>query len=377
MSEDVDQNSKTQEPTERRVHDAFEEGQFAHAPEIEVVAILSAAYGAFLMFGKSLGMQVSEQTAFIFSHLSQWELNEDTVCFGLMQGITQGLSLTLPIMMACFLAAISAGGMQTQFRLTPKVLQLKWSRLNPIAGFKRLFSADALIRFVIDLLKFIVIGGVLYAFIISILDDPIFHFKVPVIYIGDFVFNISTAFLGRLISVLGIVAAVNYFYQKRKVMKDLRMTLQELKEEHKMMEMSPELKSARRKMAKKLLTRQMLDQIPLADVIVTNPTHYAVVLKYERGKDDAPIILAKGENQFAKRIIAIGLEHQVPRIENPPVARLLYKFGKVGNIIPFELYQLVAEILAYVYKTHKYYFHRLKAKRMHTPPNSHTIKDPM
>jgi flagellar biosynthetic protein FlhB len=117
-------------------------------------------------------------------------------------------------------------------------------------------------------------------------------------------------------------------------------------------------------MARRLMQRQMLSAVKTADVVVTNPTHFAVALKYERGKDRAPVVLAKGENRFAQRIKALAAEHGVPTVENKPIARLLFAMGKVGEAIPTELYQAVAEILAVVYRLHRYYFHRLKSRRL-------------
>ena len=111
------------------------------------------------------------------------------------------------------------------------------------------------------------------------------------------------------------------------------------------------------------MQKQMLNAVPTADVVITNPTHFAVALKYERGRDKAPVVLAKGERLFAKRIKALAAQHEVPMVENKPVARMLFKYGKVGKAIPLELYQAVAEILAFVYKTHRYYFHELKQRR--------------
>lgn len=141
------------------------------------------------------------------------------------------------------------------------------------------------------------------------------------------------------------------------------MTHHEVKEERKSSEVSQQVKSAQRNMARRMLQKQMLSLVPTADVIVTNPTHFAVALKYERGKDSAPIVLAKGENLFAKRIIRIADDYGVPRIENKPAARMLYKLGRVGESIPSELYQVVAEILSYVYRAHRSYFHELKSRR--------------
>jgi flagellar biosynthetic protein FlhB len=141
------------------------------------------------------------------------------------------------------------------------------------------------------------------------------------------------------------------------------MTRQEVKDEHKQLEGNAQVKGQMRRMARRLLQKQMLAAVPMADVIVTNPTHYAVALKYERGVDAAPVVLAKGDNRFARRIKSLAAEHGVPMVENKPVARLLFAVGKVGESIPAELYQAVASILAFVYQTHRLYFHDLRTRR--------------
>ncbi len=160
------------------------------------------------------------------------------------------------------------------------------------------------------------------------------------------------------------MAAISYGYEKFKKSREHMMTRDEVKQERKQAEGDMHTKAAMRRMARRLMQKQMLKGVPTADVVVTNPTHFAVALKYERGKDKAPVVLAKGENRFALRIKELAREHGVPTVENRPVARLLFAMGKVGETIPAELYQAVAEILAVVYRTHRYYFHRLKARRM-------------
>ncbi len=142
------------------------------------------------------------------------------------------------------------------------------------------------------------------------------------------------------------------------------MSREEVKDERRNAEGDAHTKAAMRRMARRLMQKQMLSAVATADVVITNPTHFAVALKYERGKDKAPVVLAKGENRFAQRIKAIAAEHGVPTVENKPVARLLFAMGKVGETIPAALYQAVAEILAVVYRTHRYYFHRLKSRRL-------------
>jgi flagellar biosynthetic protein FlhB len=171
-------------------------------------------------------------------------------------------------------------------------------------------------------------------------------------------------FFSRLLLALSVVAAISYGYEKFKMARDMMMTRQEVKDERKQGEGDMNTKAAMRRMARRLMQKQMLSAVATADVVVTNPTHFAVALKYERGVDQAPVILAKGENRFAQRIKAIAAENGVPTVENKPVARMLFALGKVGTTIPADLYQAVAEILAVVYRTHRYYFHRLKARRL-------------
>ena len=215
----------------------------------------------------------------------------------------------------------------------------------------------------IDFLKLIAVGLVLWLGARKLVDDPIFVSPVEIGYLGDFIRRVTVEFLGKMILALGLIAAISYSYEKFRTSRDLMMTRQEVKDEHKQSEGDMHTKSAMRRMARRLMQKQMLAAVPTADVIVTNPTHYAVALKYERGRDGAPVILAKGENQFARRIKALAAEHGVPVVENKPVARVLYAMGKVGEVIPSELYQAVASILAFVYRTHRLYFHELKMRR--------------
>jgi flagellar biosynthetic protein FlhB len=243
-------------------------------------------------------------------------------------------------------------------------LDAKWDKLNPVRGFQGLFSGKNLVRGLMDLGKFGAVVVVIYSALKSIVKHEIFGATVGLEAIGEFLFEAFSKLLAKLILVMGVIAGVNYLYQRYRVGRDLMMTKDEVKDERKSQEGSPRVKSAVRAMARRLLRKQMLKAIPLADVVVTNPTHYAVAIKYESGKDLAPIVLAKGENMFAKKIKGIAEAHGVPMVENKPVAQLLYKVGKVGEPVPPNLSQVVAEILAAVYKTHRYYFHRLQARRL-------------
>jgi len=359
-----DQSSKTEEPTPKRLKDAFMEGQFAQSAEIQVTFGLAASFLVLLFAGPGVIKQMGALAVSVFANLATYNLTEASVAAGSREGIVLMGRMLLPLLGSAFLAAIIAGGLQTGFRLTPKVLEVKWSRLNPVTGFKRVISKDVLVRFGIDLLKLGAVIGILYVAMRRVLNDPIFFAPVDVSHVGTFVAETTLFVLARLILAAGTIAAISYAYQWHKTHKELMMTREEVKQERKTAEIDPHLRNAQRQMARRILQRQMLSSVETADVVVTNPTHFAVALKYERGVDKAPMVLARGENIFAMRIKEIARQHEVPMVENRPVARMLFKFGRVGQTIPVELYQAVAEILGFVYKSHRYYFHRLGARRL-------------
>jgi flagellar biosynthetic protein FlhB len=281
----------------------------------------------------------------------------------LLDSVRSCMSLVAPLLVACFVAAVLGGGLQSRFRLTTQVLEPKLDRLNFVNGFQNIFSLQSLMTLPFDLLKMGGIGLALWLAIKRVIQDPLFHVPMEAAYLAHFLNQSTLLFLSWICGAMVIIAITTYSYQHHKTEKDLRMTKQEVKEEHKQQEGDPMVKGQRRRLARRLLQKQMLQAVPNADVVVTNPTHFAVALKYERGKDEAPVVLAKGEGSFARRIKAIAVENGVPMIENKPVARLLFKIGEVGEAVPNELYQAVAEILAFVYRTHRYYFHTLRARR--------------
>lgn len=360
---DVDQESKTEQPTDKHVSDARAKGQFAKSPEISVVVMLAATLGALSL---TLGTAASDLGALavgIFSQLGSVEVTTGTLASQLGDVMIVIGKILLPVMAAAVLAAVLSGGLQSGFHITPEVLGFRLENLNPASGFQKHFSKRTFVHAGVDLLKLVCIGLVLWVAARSLFRDPIFTAPVEVVYVGQFLNRATMSFLSRLILMLGLISALSYMYELFKTRKELMMTREEVKEEHKQSEGDGLVKGAMRRMARRLLQKQMLAKVATADVVITNPTHYAVALKYERGLDKAPVVLAKGENQFARRIKALAAENGVPMVENKPVARMLYALGRVDEAIPAELYQAVAEILAFVYRTHRYYFYRLKARR--------------
>jgi len=360
---EADKDSKTEKASAKRVREAMEKGNFAQAQEISVVFTLFAGLLVILWYGQDLAMNVMNVSVSIFGNLATIDLNENGIEYWSMQSMTALSRYSGPFLIAGMIGAIVAGGLQSGFRLTPKALKFGFEKLDPVKGTKRLVSKDTLVKFGIDLLKLMAIGIILYGAIKKIINDPIFFAVIDFNHIGVFIADTIVYAFIRLIIFVAIIAVISYIYQKVKTANDLKMTKEEVKQERKDADMSPELRKARFAMAMRLMQTQMLDEVPTADVVVTNPTHYAVAMKYERGVDEAPMVLAKGENIFAQRIKEVARENGVPIVENKLVARMLYQVGQPGKSIPAEMYQSVAEILAYVYRVHKYYFHKLKERR--------------
>jgi flagellar biosynthetic protein FlhB len=358
-----DKGLQTEQPTEKKLRDAVAEGNFAKTPDIQTVFVLTAAFGVVAFYGREQTEAVASLTVGIFAGLARYEITP--AAFGdwaMLCGQTM-LGFILPMCLTCTIASVVACGLQSRFQLSPQVAEFKFSRINPVNGFQRLFSGQALVKLGTDSLKLFIIGTILWHALKSILSDPLFYTPVAPSRLGSFIVESFRTLLGRCIFSLAGIAALNFLYQQQRVRKDLMMTKQEVKEDNRQQDGDPRTRGIRRQMARRLMQKQMLSAVPTADVVVTNPTHYAVALAYRRGADKAPVVLAKGERLFALRIKAIAAEHEVPMIENKVVARMLFKYGKVGKPIPAQMYKAVAEILAFVYKTHRYYFYRLRSRR--------------
>jgi len=360
---ETDKASKTEEPTSKRLRDSHLEGNFAKAEEIQVVFGLAGAFVVILFTAGGAGDRLARLMEHVLGNLGNYALNtEMTVSYG-RQGVAFFAAILTPVFIMGMVMAILAGGLQSGFKPTPKAVGFKGSKLNPINGAKQKFGAPALVKFGIDFGKLVVIGSCIGAGVHRVSRHEIFHTRLAAVEIVRFLFDTTLYLLSILILALGCIALMNFLYQKHKTRNDLKMSKQEVKDENKQQEGDPLVKSARRQMAKELATRQMFSAVPDADLILTNPTHFAVALRYDRTVDEAPIVLAKGKNMVAEKIKQIGRDNGVPVIENKPAARALFQLGKVGKPIPPEMYKVVAEVLAYVYRAHRRYFAEKQRRR--------------
>ncbi len=349
---------KTEQATPKKLEEAHKKGQFARSPEVQTVFVLMAALAALMFSGRETWQLLANSQAAMLAHL-----HDTPVSLNAMQGYAITAAMVLghclwPILAATMLAGLLAGGIQTRFRTAPEALAINWGRLNPAEGLKRVFSMRSAVPTGIGAVKLSIIIALTYGVVKGILTDPIFHSSVDVARIAGFMAESSLKIILRVAMALLVLASADYGYQFWRTNKDLMMTKEEVKEESKNSEGNPQVKAQQRRKRKAITKRKMLAEVPKADVVLVNPTHIAVALRYDRKTMRAPRIVAKGSRLNAQRIREIAQEHQIPIVENKPLARLMFKYGRVGGEIPAELYAAVAEVLAWVYRVNAYRYYR-------------------
>jgi flagellar biosynthesis protein FlhB len=352
---------KTEQPTPRRLEEAWKKGQFARSAEVQTVFVLGAGVIALLFTGRETAGRLLNALASMLGHLHDVPLTLD-----MMQGYVVAGVLLLgvcvgPVLLATTLGALLAGGFQSRFRTASEGVTADWERVNPMAGFRRLISIHAAVPTGLAALKLAVIMALTYGVVKEVMSDPIFSSAVGMARIADFMAASSFKITVRVLFALGVIAALDYGYQFYRTNQELMMTKEEVKEEVKNSEGNPQVKGMQRRRRLAVSKRKMLLEVPKADVVVTNPTHLAVALRYDRKTMRAPKIVAKGSRLNALRIRELARQHQVPIVENKPLARLMFKHGKVGGEIPAQLYIAVAEVLAYVYRVNAYRYFREQA----------------
>lgn len=349
MAEESGQE-KTEKATSRKRSKAREEGQVAKSQEIASVLVLLVGMSVLYVFGYLFypqALKVLEQHLG-FEPISNFDKD---VCLALLkQNTVSFFLLLLPVMGAVFVTAFAANLFQVGFQISTKGITPKLSKVDIIKGFGRIFSLKSLMELLKSIVKLTIIGTVAYFAIKGEMGALIKLHNATVAYIFLYILQgIFKIFIWVLL-IMMIVAILDYSYQKWQFEKDLRMTKQEVKEEHKETEGDPQVKSRIRSIQLQAARKRMMQQVPKADVVVTNPTHLAVAIKYDPLAMAAPTVIAKGAGLIAERIKSIASEHKIPVMENKELARNLYKLLDVGDQIPSEFFRAVAELLAYVYK---------------------------
>ena len=346
---------KTEEATSKKKSDAREKGQVFQSKEVNTAIVLLALFYGLKKFGHYM---LNHLIGFITTIYNNYLFDESVFT-------TEGIKLmfykiiittsliVVPITGIALVTGLILSYAQVGFLFTTKTLEIKLSKLNPVEGFKKLFSKKSIVELLKSLVKIFAVGYAMYSYamaqMVIIVNLPDSNVGGIVGYMGETVINIAF----RAAGVLFVMSVLDYMYQRWSHNKELKMSKQEVKEEHKQSDGDPQIKSKIKQKQREMAMSRMMSDVPQADVIITNPTHFAVAIKYDSKVADAPYVLAKGQDLIAQNIKKIASENEVIIVENKILARALYSNVEIGSIIPEDLYQAVAEVLAYVYGLNK------------------------
>ncbi|WP_407398376.1 flagellar biosynthesis protein FlhB [Anaerovibrio sp.] len=339
---------KTEEPTAKRKADARKKGQVGKSQEINAAFVLLAGFMVLKVLGGNAVAEIMNYSTYIYGNLNV-DINEESIMQMFIGMIILLAKTSIPLMVFIMIIGLAMNLAQVGLNFSTETISFDPNKLNPINGAKRMFSKRSLVELIKSLLKILIIGY----FVITYLSDEIF--QIPkLIYMDIFAglnkMSDTIFFLAfKIIGVFIVMAVMDFAYQKWQNLQDLKMSKQEVKEEFKQQEGDPKIKGKIRQKQRQMAMARMMQEVPQADVIVTNPTHFAVALKYQSGMS-APIVIAKGQDLVAQKIKAIARESKIPIVENKPLARALFAAVEIGAAIPQELYKAVAEVLAYVYR---------------------------
>lgn len=347
-------DDKTEPATPKKLEDARKEGQVSKSREIGMGLSLLGLFVTLKIYIGTLGEQFIEAFQRLYRRIPEFIGTEGTydsaAFFALItDNIVDMILMMAPFLAVGFMIAFVADLVQVKWKVTTKPLMPKFNKMDPIKGMKKIISPQSLFELLKAVLKVVFVS---YLAITTVKD------KLLLIYtLYDISLSSALAAIGNVVIDLGIkisawymvIAAIDFVYQKMKFKKDMKMSKQEVKDEYKNAEGDPKIKSQQKQRMRQASQRRMMQSVPTADVVITNPTHFAVALKYDADSGRAPIVVAKGEDFLAKRIKEIAKENKVEIVENKPLARMLYHNVELGEEIPPELYQAVAEVLAFVY----------------------------
>lgn len=345
------EDDKTEKPTPKKRKEARKKGQVAKSQELTTAVVLAASVGALAITGPATFHRLQAAVADGLGRMSDPSRVSAAGVGGLFRSIGSSfVGAAAPVVIACVAAGIVSNLLQARFQVTPKAIRPNFKRLNPQTGFKRVFGKSAPIETVKALLKICAVGGVAYLALYPAIPTLAGFVGIAPANLPGQVGGMSMGIAERVVGAFFFIAALDWIWQKRKHEKSLKMTREEVKKEHKESDASPQMKKAQAKKRYEMSRRRMLTDVPTADVVVVNPTHFAVALRYD-GKVSAPQVVAKGQDLIAAAIRKVAEEHGVPVLANAPLARSLYREVEIGHMIPEEFFASVAEVLAFVYRT--------------------------
>jgi len=348
----ADDQEKTEEPTSKKIEDARKEGNVPKSQDTSSFATLFVAIIAFLGLFSMMERHIVKLYIYLQSFIGV-ELTKNTVMQISIATMGEMLLIILPLAIIVAISGVLAGVLQFGFLFSSKPLIPDLKKINPIKGLKNLLSIKKFVETLKVILKVSIVMLTAYYFLFDFVKElpsivylPIFQqlywLKTKAILLGS-----------SMLVIFFLLGLFDLFFVRYNYFKDLKMSKQEIKDEYKQMEGDPQIKARIRKIQMEMTKKRMMQEIPEADVVITNPTHFAVALRYDKDKEGAPRVLAKGADFLALKIKEIARNYNVQIVENPPLARELYKKCDLDDIIPEDLYKVVAEVLAFVYKTSK------------------------
>ncbi len=344
---------KTEKATPKRKREAREKGQVFKSVEVNTALSMLVLFGVLSVFGQSIVENIKKLMTYFFKMDAPAEMNAAAVSAMFGNAILMFIGIIAPVLIAAFAVGVVSSVVQTGFVFSTKALAPKFDRINPLSGFKRIFSKRTLLDLLKSIIKITILCVVAYNEYRAHMEDfkGLMGQDVPTATAACVDMILSVAF--NLAIAFALFAPFDYMYQRWKYNKDLMMTKQEVKDEYKLTEGNPQIKGRIAQKQRQMSRMRMVQAVKDADVVITNPTHYAVALEYKEGKNTAPKVVAKGKDYLAQKIKEKAKEHNVEIVENKPLAQALYFFCEVGDEIPEDMYKAVAEVLAYVYKMRK------------------------
>ncbi len=342
---------KTEKATPKRRRDAREKGQVHQSKEINSAFVLICVFLAINSFHKYWYKEMDK----FYNKMLNYSSSVNTlytvknVTLMLNDVLLTILKLALPLLLLSLVVGLICSYMQVGILFTTKTLQVKFDKLNPISGFKKMFSLKSVVELVKALLKIAVLLYATISYLIKEYNNILNVFDMEIGQTMAYLWKVALVITMRCSIILLVLAVLDYFYKKWEFEKELKMSKQEVKEEYKQTEGDPQIKSKIKQKQRQIAMSRMMQDVPNADVVITNPTHFAVALVYNDSGDFAPKIIAKGQDLIAQNIKRIASENDIPLYENKPLARKLFSTVEVGELIPPDLYHAVAEVLAYIY----------------------------
>ncbi|MCH6559808.1 flagellar biosynthesis protein FlhB [candidate division KSB1 bacterium] len=344
---------KTEDATPRRLQEARKEGNVAKSAEFNSVFILLFGLITLSFLGSQIFQQLISGFKIFYREIANMEITYGSIHYYFKLGFKSFFKLIAPLLGVLALVGIGVNLVQVGFLFTLKPLVPNFKKLNPLTGFKKFVSPKSFVELVKGILKLLIVGLIAYWTIMSQKERYLYLIYADVgeivLFIASIVFQVAIRTIGALV----VLALLDLFYQKWQYKKDMRMTKEQVKEEQKQAEGDPLVKSQIKSLQQSRSRERMMGAVAEADVVITNPARLAVALKYDLEEMTAPMILAKGARRLAKRIREIAQEHDIPIVENKPLAQSLYKIGEVGKEIPYDLFHAVAEVFAYVFQMKK------------------------